>query len=573
MDIKSPKLDELIYKIEEIKRRKIIDYKDISNLNYVDVNNNLRKLKIYNNHLIYGRRGSGKTTLMMKALNESSLLKNIDVIVDAQILKSDSDLDIVIQLIEKILNRLIESLNEEEDIELANAYKKETKSFKGIIKKIFKKQEKSILHRFEEYQELIYVLGILGNSLRILKTQPEQITLTISKQDSTENTTNKTKIKKFNSNTTIENSNDLGYGYQKIKSTLKTLSSINISMENSVEIRSSNQQTTGVTATGSKTITKAELLRDIKDSIIELISKYYQYKSRHIILILDDFYQIPLEKHPYIIQYFHDIYKNCSSSAFCFKVCSLPNRLRMNEKGNGDFSHKDDFSPINLDNDLSSLERVRDHLISILLNIDVDLGLTRQDIISLFTNDETLLYAVIAAGGNPRDFLIIFMELVRSTRGEDKQKVQKSNVYSVIKQLKDDKDSTLEDDSDINPEIVRQAITTLEAEIVNKRNTNVFLYPMEKSKEHEPLLKNLVNLRYLHLIKDSTSSETKKKEEFVAYLIDMSFYVSEKSIKRGFNFRPFWQKDSEARLTHLRNAPIFQFSDELVNQKQLELVK
>jgi hypothetical protein len=572
MDVNNKKLDDLLIKIEEIKRRKIIDYKDLETFQYVDVNNNLNKLKIYNNHLIYGRRGSGKTTLMMKSLNQNSAQNDIDVIVDSQILKGDTPFNIVINLLIRILNKMNEGLQNEDIDELKKSFKKETKTLKGLIKKIINKQEKKIIEKYQKYIEIEYFLGILKTHLDLLRGKPEETHFSISHQDKSDKSITENLTKTLKTETGIKISNKVNYNLHSINGTINTLSSINYGIEVKKEQKDSKQTFTDITSIATKTITKEEVLREVKDSIIELINSYFEINPRHTVLILDDFYQVPLEKQPYIIKYFHDIYKNCISNAFCFKVCSLPNRLRMNEKGESDFSHKDDFSPIYLDNDLSSLERVKDYLINILTNIDSGLKINKQDITSLFNHDEVLLYAIIAAGGNPRDFLIIFMELIKSTRSENKLKIQKTNVYSVVKQLKEDKDSSLEDDSDINPETIRKSLEILEDEIIGVKNTNVFLYPMAKSKVHEPLLKNLVNLRYLHLIKDSISSETKKKEEFVAYLIDMSFYVSQKSLKRGLDFRHFWKTDSASRLIHLRNAPIWHFPEELLSGKTPEKV-
>ena len=103
--------------------------------------------------------------------------------------------------------------------------------------------------------------------------------------------------------------------------------------------------------------------------------------------------------------------------------------------------------------------------------------------------------------------------------------------------------------------------------MVIRLNTNVILYPKSLAERHDILLKNLVNLRYLHVIKDSTTSETKKKEEFVAYLVDMSFYAVNKRLRPGFDFRRFWEVDSASRLSQLRQSKIWSFPDEIFENK------
>lgn len=246
-----------------------------------------------------------------------------------------------------------------------------------------------------------------------------------------------------------------------------------------------------------------------------------------------------------------------------------PRRLRMNQEGSVDMSYKDDFSTIKLDYDLSELDRTKDYLLSILVNINPVLHISKQDIETLFNNSEVLIYTIIATGGVPRDFLLMFVELVKTARLDNKTTIQKEHVYTVVKSLRDDKDNNIEYDSDISPDLIREAVEILKEDVVGKMNTNVILYPKLLVDKHEALLKNLTNLRYLHVIKDSTTSENRKKEEFEAYLVDMSFYAVNKRLKPGLDFRRFWETDSKSRLTQLRQSKIWSFPDELLEKYKI----
>jgi hypothetical protein len=314
-----------------------------------------------------------------------------------------------------------------------------------------------------------------------------------------------------------------------------------------------------------KNYLKKDLVKETKEILIFIFNEFHSFTKRNIVLYLDDFYQIPREHQPFIIQYFHDIYKNCINSSFCFKICSLPFRLRMNEEGSVDLSYKDDFSPIKLDNDLSELNLIKEYLLKIIISLKNELSITKQDILSLFSSEEVLLYSIIATGGVPRDFLILFADLLRTARSDNRESIIKEHVYSVVKNLRDDKDNNIEYDiSGISPEIIRNAIKILNDEVIEGLKTNVILYPRKLAEKHEVLLKNLVNLRYLHIIKDSISSEVKKKEEYTAYLIDMSFYAVNRRIKPGFDFRRFWETDSASRLTQLRMSKIWNFPSDFI---------
>lgn len=320
----------------------------------------------------------------------------------------------------------------------------------------------------------------------------------------------------------------------------------------------------------TKTYRKQELVLEQRGRLSFLFNEIKRIRNSGVFIYLDDFYQIPMEIQPQIIQYLHDIYKICSNNSFCFKIATLPYRLRMNPEGLVDMSHKDDFSTIKLDYDLSELDRSKDYLLRILININPSLGIGKQEIEELFKNAEVLVYSIIATGGVPRDFLLMFAELVRTVKQEHASKIKKEHVYTVVKSLRDDKDNNIEYDSDISSELIREAVEILNKEVIEKYNTNVILYPKVLAEKHETLLKNLMNLRYIHIIKDSTTSESKKKEEFVAYLVDMSFYAVNKRLKPGFDFRRFWEVDTKSRLTQLRQSKIWNFPDKLLQKYSIE---
>lgn len=156
-------------------------------------------------------------------------------------------------------------------------------------------------------------------------------------------------------------------------------------------------------------------------------------------------------------------------------------------------------------------------------------------------------------------FLLMFRDAVDNAVADGATKIGKAQIYSVVRAMREEKDTDIEYGENITQEMVENALTLIENQIVIGKNTNVFLFPNSKKEEFEGLLRNLVNARYLHLIKENVSSENQKKESFSAYLIDMSFYISGKQLKRGINFRKFWEKDSGSRYKNIDSAPIFSF--------------
>lgn len=567
MKITSNDINLLLIQIEKVKRRRIVDYICYDDIRYIDNADNLQKLKVYNDHLIFGRRGSGKTTLMLSSIEANS--NDVNIIKDCEILKEKDKYSIIINLMLDVIGEMKKDFINEDYKKNEEMYSEQYLSFKRFFYKIFKRQDKQIYDKYTENKSFLEMMNFISDSLGKLINYPNEIKYDIQLENANtsieKKQVNKNKILKFEASFKSNFDNK----YKQLSNSINIASSVcgNATYSNNLEI--TLQDKLNIKSTNIKVICKEDLLKDLKEAIIDLIREYYILRKKHVVLYLDDFYLIQLQKQPYIIQYLHQIFKNCPSSAFCFKACSIPNRLKMNETGNSDLSNKHDFSTINLDTDLSNLDMLKDFLVTIACTLEPKANITKQDIISLFNDEEVLLYSIIATGGVPRDFLIALYELIRLARLDNKTKILKEHIYSVIKNLRLDKENSIEDDSDINPEVIRKAIGMLKTDVVEGLNTNVILYPEGLSQKHEQLLKNLVNLRYLHIIKDRTTTDSKKKEWFVPYLVDMSFYVSEKTMKRNFNFKKFWVRDESSRLRELTSSPRWNFPDDILDDDKI----
>lgn len=565
MDIKSGQLSTLLLDVEKVRRRKVVDYKSEQDIKYIDLADNLKTLNISNNHLIFGRRGSGKTTLILASVKRND---NIVTAIDVQSMKNDNSLNIIIKIILQVLFDVQENFRGYFN-EIETKYKIQYKGVRGFGCWLLRKRDNEIKVRYEEGKKYLELLNKEIDLIRKLNLAPEEITYIISQEGRQTNST-------LFRNEYVSESKDSMDIEVKLQGQYKIIESkINFSM-NAMESYSYNnaseikdESSSEIKTSFTRTYRKQELLLEQRDSISFLLNEIERIAKQHIFVYLDDFYQIPLKNQPEIIQYLHDIYKNCRNNSFCFKIATLPYRLRMNQEGSVDMSYKDDFSTIKLDYDLSELDRTKDYLLSILVNINPVLHISKQDIETLFNNSEVLIYTIIATGGVPRDFLLMFVALVKTARLDNKTTIQKEHVYTVVKSLRDDKDNNIEYDSDISPDLIREAVEILKEDVVGKMNTNVILYPKLLVDKHEALLKNLTNLRYLHVIKDSTTSENRKKEEFEAYLVDMSFYAVNKRLKPGLDFRRFWETDSKSRLTQLRQSKIWSFPDELLEKYKI----
>lgn len=559
MEITDEILDSLIDKIETIRRRKIVDIGTAEEINYIDPGNHISKISSYNNHLIIGRRGSGKTTLAIKTINQNK--KNFTFPVDCQLYRNKDANSILTTLFVELFNSLKNNLILDiKYLVVKNKYLEKTTGPIGWFRKKFNLLESELVINYFEYNQLEESINGLIEFFKKIEELPDSIEILSNYRlsESTSNKSSKKIEKKITLNLGSKHTVDMKSYVPKVDIGLETINTVEKVLSN--DKASSKEEEKSFKY--SKTITKNEEIDKIKQSIADIFSDFKKLTQKHIILYLDDFYLIPSDKQPYISQYFHDIYKATKANAFCFKICTIPNRIRLNESNQVDFSYKDDYSPIKLDKELYDLDNLKDFLLRVMVSLSEGANLNSKILLDFFSNESVLDYSIVATGGVPRDFIIAFAELIKICRQEGSNKIKKEHLYSVISDLREDKEKNIEVDSNIDPELLRKAIGIINKEIVEKLNTNVILYPQDKVKQHDMLLKNLVNLRYLHIINEDTTSENVKGKIFTSYLIDMTFYATGKRLKQGFDFRHFWEKDSESRHVNLRNAPIWSFKDE-----------
>ena len=444
MEIRSETVSKLLLQIEKVRRRKIADYNTEDAIEYIDASNNLEKILVANNHLVFGRRGSGKTTLILAALKKS--VNSIVVPIDIQPIKDEETDNIIIKILVQALNKLqqgfILKFSEQEAL-----YKKQYKGLRGVISFFSRRRDKEVYDeqiKGGEFQKLIIkAIALLEN----LKDLPQEVTYTISEANSRKDKDNQKVTSTRESTIKIGGNLGIESSYKifnlKIDAAATTVRSY--SLVKSSEF--SSEYTAETKTSYEKTLKKNDLLKEQKELIAFLFNELKMMYGISIAVYLDDFYQIQIENQPDIIQFLHDIYKYCNNSSFCFKISALPYRLRTNKSGNVDMSYKDDFSPIKLDSDLSELNTTKEYLLSILVNLDISLLITKQDITSLFNNDEVLIYSIIATGGVPRDFLLMFANLVETARNDNRDTIQKEHIYTVVKSLREDKDNNIEYDS------------------------------------------------------------------------------------------------------------------------------
>ena len=580
--INSKLLTDLIKECDNIRRREASDIEDDDfdkkSIPYIDTNNYVDKVNSDNNTLIFGRRGCGKTSLLIKVAQENSKNKDNKLIIvkDMQSMKkTDKDI-IVIKLLLKTISEMEKYLNSEITPLIMEAYKNDYKGIKGIWKRIIKKQNEDIRKKYNELREFAYLVEKMKTNLSRISGLEKSLKYKIVTNHEERKERNQNFACKFDGKVlTKENLEfDLLRGIGKLENDFE----LGIELSNIVKNDASIVDTKAIKREDEITKYRADILEEQKDNIVALFKCFYSISKKKIVLMLDDFYQIKNDNQPFIIQFLHDISKECTNKGFKFKVFVIPGRVALNEEG-VDMSYKDDFSPVTIDTDISNIEFLRGHLSNMLSeiskSIDEEHYLSQQDILELFVrhnNDEVFTYMILASGAVPRDFIVLFKEVIIEARKNHQDCVKKENVYDVVKKTRDDKDNNVENDASLSSETIDILRRSLENDFASQYKTNVFLYPLSEAndKVHEIILRNLENLRYIYLIKDNLTSE-KTKEQCKAYMIDMSFCIVGSRKKNNFEIRKYWEKTEKSSV--LRQSVIWSFPSEVIEIVEEEIKK
>jgi len=523
-------------------------------INYIDPLNHVKTLKNPVNHLIIGRRGSGKTSLLLKVIEEIRKTNGLITIVDMQSKqRQGADLPLV-EVLLTLFNDLKNNLENEKDWEPYLTRKAKTKYYKlksiyyGIINK------EIWTNNIIEYDKLFIQINSILTRLDTIKHTPNGATIQI-----------------INTNKQKQQSNTNFKVLGSITADSKYLNLINASTstECSYTIFNEKEKNNEKNLEYSTTYSKQEALDELKQDVIKCIELFYKTIKQPIFLILDDFYQIPINNQPFIFQYLHDINKETTEMAFSYKACLVPNRFKLNEDNNKILSHKDDFSTINLDREFYDLEANKDLLFKILCGIDSSLEFTTTRVNKLFNDTLVINDCIRASGALPRYFLDVFSHMVKYSLAENKTKIHRIVVSQVIKEIKKSKDELIGEEAYLPENQIRKLYSIIEEEVVHNLQTNVILYPQISFKKNEDILNTLINLGYIHRIKESIMVN---KINYTPLFIDMIF-THTKSDKMPKNFKDvkFWEKDGKALL----KCKVWEFSQESIialNHLNLEVI-
>lgn len=439
----------------------------------------INRLKNHNNQIIYGRRGSGKTHLLLALaealVEESSNRKVIPVYIDLRKLlpliteidnsKEETSILIFQQIINDILQRLVRNLKNIFDI----------KEF----------GTKKLLEHVKEGK---------------LKDISEKLNIEFDGR----------KLKKLGA---------VEFSEEEIS---KIAGSLNISKNPSINIEGLRELKNIKSDQYIKYVSFSEISKNLNELL-------YALNDVKIVCLLDEWSELPIKLQPYIAEL---LKRTFIASNYTFKIAAIPYRSNFRNTNDEDskigLEEGGDIFPLSLDNRYifeTDKSGTRDFynelLVKHLKDIDESLfeNVDEGKYLNLFFANQALSEILIASAGIPRDFLHLFI-LSYNNRTNQKQRIVLKNIRNATSEwYSTDKKEEIEKDKSIK--FLFEGIVN---EIVIGKKKTHFLLPQKYS--DNPHIKKLNDLRVLHLRQKGISHKHISNKVYDVYSIDYGSYTS-----------------------------------------------
>jgi len=499
------------YQKEDLK--KVIDFieenlraSNYAGIEFIDARNFLGRISTNQNHVIFGRRGAGKSCLIasLDKLDNKLLMK-----INIEDFKQISYPNIIVH----VLKAAFEQLN-----------------------KIIKDKNKPSPKRF--------------NVRRKLKKHIKLLTYLIYEPDNVN-----------------ENIKDL----KKVESSSKGFLKKGILGFGRKKIQGSEHEV-------SKSVTKSKLefllldLTKYKD-IFRITAK--AIKKSSIFLIFDDFYFLQKIDQPNFLDYFHRLSKD---SQLFLKVATIKHRTKLYKQDGQSYIGVEighDLLDVDLDYTLDKFDDLKSFMLLLLGKVSEHCEI-KINFENLFSG-EGFSQLCLASGGVPRDFLSLFVKLATKILTNEINTIGKIDVNEVAIANINNKFQSLKTDSASERETLESYLNEIKSFVYLKKRTNAFLVAKPELETHpieRQALRELVDLRLLHIIDSNTSKAPSDGRRYEAYLIDVGLY--DNSRPRNFKQIEPGTRDEKSRKDDLRASPYVELEKLSQNikeaGKQLELV-
>jgi Cdc6-like AAA superfamily ATPase len=454
------------------------------------------------NHLIFGRRGSGKTSLLQKAKSEMMMSRRPNAYIDMEKFKGHTYPDVLISvLIETFVN--IEGWLTSGAIAPANK--------KSFWKKL--RPRRSPLKR-QPAEELATQIKSFGIELESLLHAYDDAEIKV--------------LQKEESQTDASIKSELALNNGPLKVGISNTAGDRFTAQNEVQETARRSK---IDFLHRRVITYQRTLRDV----VELA-------GGNGFILLDDMYYIRRASQPEVLDYFHRLFKG---TGLWLKVGTIRHRSSWYKNGDPPLGMKigDDIDEIDLDLTLEKYRTAKSFLITVTENVAKRIGVD----IRLILNEGARDRLVLASGGVARDFLSILRKSVAVALDQDAEKVGVEAVNQAAGEHESSKRDEFHRDALEGALELEDELERIKAFCLQAQKKNCFLVEKDLSSDVYEKIKELVDLRLVHSINSRVTVRHRPGRIYEAYMLDISQYTGERK-RRNVEIIEFWKNDGREKL-------------------------
>lgn len=273
-----------------------------------------------------------------------------------------------------------------------------------------------------------------------------------------------------------------------------------------------------------------------------------------VFLLLDDFYFVRKTDQPKLIDYLHRLAKGAE---LFLKLATIKHRTKLYTQTGESYVGVEvghDIQEIDMDYTLDKFDDLKRFMRELLLKA-ADESNVSLDVEELFAG-EGFNQLCLASGGVPRDFLALFVRLANQVVVGDAESIGKVLVNEAAIANIGNKYESMRTDSAEERDALERCLDFIKDFVYDEKRTNAFLvskpdlaeYPYERQ-----AIKELVDLRLIHLIDENTSKAPSDGLRYEAYMLDVGLY--DNSRPRNFKQIQPGSRDEKSRKDALRASP------------------
>ncbi len=456
-------------------------------------------------HLVFGRRGSGKSSLLRKAAQDLTVDRRPIAFVDLESFKGHLYPDVLISVLVETFSRFADWL---ETAAIAPA------SQTSFWARLFgSKPKRSPLNR----QQAQSLSGDLRKQLVVLRD------LLFSEDDA--------EIEKSVGTKAQESQADgLKIGLEASPVAFNHEESGTTSAERTEQL------------TARYTHKKIQHLHRHIPDYQALFRRMATLSDGDAFLFLDDLYHIPRRYQAQVLDYFHRVAKG---NSLWLKVGTIRHRTQWYVHGDPPVGMKigDDIGEIDLDLTLEKYKVTSAFLERILLSFLDESGISKGEFLTRFALDRL----VLASGGVARDFIGLLRRsiLIARERGVTSRghKVGAEDINAAAGEYDSSKREELTRDTLDERQELEDEFSKIGLFVNDSSRANVFLVDKGLPEGELAPIEELVDLRLVHRVRSRVTVADRPGKTFEAFMLDVSQYTASRK-KRELEIIEFWRDNA-----------------------------